>query len=186
MSDIIIGSGPAGIATALARLARGRTVTILDVGHDLEPDAEARRMAMAANLSDLSDQVKAEWMERQFNSPAAQARRYGSDFAMQPASSIVDGGDPIALRSSHAAGGLSNLWGGAVLPWRQQDIDDWPITTQNLAAHWQAIAEVVPVAGRVDALQALFPDFDMAGKRRCRPAHKLTRCWRGLAGRQGG
>lgn len=164
MPDIIIGSGPAGIATALARLERGRKILLLDVGHDLEPEAEARRLAMAAKPTDLSDQDKAEWMRRQFKTPTGQARRYGSDFAMQPAGDLFDGGDPIALRSSHAAGGLSNLWGGAVLPWRQQDIDDWPITTQDLAAHWLAVAKILPVAGRVDALQPLFPDFDMAGK----------------------
>lgn len=164
MSDIIIGSGPAGIATALARLERGRKITILDVGHDLEPDAEARRVAMAANQAGLSDQDKAEWMRRQFKTLPGQARRYGSDFAMQPADDVFEGGDPIALRSSHAAGGLSNLWGGAVLPWRQQDIDDWPITTHDLAPHWLAVAKILPVAGRVDALQPLFPDFDMTGK----------------------
>lgn len=164
MSDIIIGSGPAGIAVAMARLGRGQKITILDVGHDLEPEAEARRVKMAAKQTDLSDQDKAEWMRQQFKTPTGQARRYGSDFAMEPASEVFDGGDPIALRPSHAAGGLSNLWGGAILPWRQQDIDDWPITTQDLAAHWQAVAKILPVAGRVDALQTLFPAFDMAGK----------------------
>lgn len=164
MSDIIIGSGPAGIATAIARLGRGREIIILDIGHDLEPEAEARRVAMAAKLPDLTERDRAEWMAPQFKTPPGQARRYGSDFAMQPTHMIFDGGDSIALRSSHAAGGLSNLWGGAVLPWRQQDIDDWPITTQDLATHWQAVAEIMPVAGRVDALQALFPAFDMAEK----------------------
>lgn len=164
MSDIIIGSGPAGIATALARLERGRKITILDVGRDLEPEAEARRVGMATKQTDPSDQDKAEWMRRQFKTLPGQARRYGSDFAMQPADDVFDGGDPIGLRSSHAAGGLSNLWGAAVLPWRQQDIDDWPITTHDLAAHWLAVAKTLPVAGRVDALQPLFPDFDMTGK----------------------
>ena len=46
--EIVIGSGPAGLAVAHARLARGRAVLILDGGRDLEAAALARRAGLAA------------------------------------------------------------------------------------------------------------------------------------------
>jgi choline dehydrogenase-like flavoprotein len=100
----------------------------------------------------------------QFATPPGQARRYGSDFAMESAAATLTQGDTIGLRASRAAGGLSNLWGAAVLPYRQADIADWPITTGDLAPHYRAVADFMPIAGQNDDLNALLPAFDMAGR----------------------
>ncbi len=162
--DIIIGSGPAGIAAALARVALGRNVLILDGGQDLEPELEARRAEFTEELGDdLPSQQQAEaWQTPQYQTPPGQARRYGSDFAMEPADATLSGGDDIGLRGSRAKGGLSNLWGSAMLPWRPEDIAGWPVPYADLTQSWRAIQDVVPVSGRVDALANLFPGMDMA------------------------
>ena len=112
MRAIVIGSGPAGVSTATALLARGRHVTMLDGGKVLEPAAVARQAALAAqDPSDWDNAARSAWMQPQYETPAGQVRRYGSDFAMEPADATVSGAaDWFALRASHAVGGLSNLW----------------------------------------------------------------------------
>jgi choline dehydrogenase-like flavoprotein len=164
--DIVVGSGPAGVSAATARLARGRRVLMLDGGKVLDPAAEARRAGLAAtDPGDWGPEVRPGWMAPQFGGPPGQVRRYGSDFAMEA------GGDTFAdlpgwmgLRASRAAGGLSNLWGAAVLPYRQADMAGWPVTEADLAPHYRAVAGFLPVAGRKDDLAMLFPALPMAGR----------------------
>lgn len=165
MDDLVIGSGPAGVSAATALLARGRRVTMLDGGKLPEDDAEARLAGLARlEPSDWRADQRATWQEPQFHAPAGQVRRFGSDFAMEPApATFAEAPEGVALRASRAAGGLSNLWGAAVLPYRQADIADWPVSADDLAPHYRAVAGFMPVAGRHDDLEALFPAFGLAG-----------------------
>jgi choline dehydrogenase-like flavoprotein len=164
--DIVVGSGPAGVAAATALVARGRQVLMLDGGKVLEPAAEARRAALAAtDPGDWGLEVHPGWMAPQFEGPEGQIRRYGSDFAMAAgAETVADLPGWMGLRASRAAGGLSNLWGAAVLPYRQADMVGWPVTADDLAPHYRAVARFLPVAGRADDLAALFPAFPMEGR----------------------
>jgi choline dehydrogenase-like flavoprotein len=165
MDAIVIGSGPAGIAVAKALLARGRKITLIDGGKTLEPNHQEQRKALAARQPETwsSAQIDA-GQARQFATPAGQVRRYGSDFAMEPAqATISDGAEWLALRASRAAGGLSNLWGAAILPYRQQDIADWPITIDALAPHYRTVAGYMPVSARRDDLADLMPAVDVSG-----------------------
>ena len=171
MGDIVVGSGPAGVSVAKALLARGRRVTMIDGGQVLEQNNNAIRAAMAAKPpSDWSDGESAAFQAPQFDTPDGQARRYGSDFAMEPASATLAGsGDWFALRASRATGGLSNYWGAAVLPYRQQDISDWPVLLNELAPHYASVAKFMPVSGRSDDLADLLPGFAMKDARAIKP-----------------
>ncbi|MCB2135157.1 MAG: GMC family oxidoreductase [Rhodobacteraceae bacterium] len=164
--EIVIGSGPAGVSAAKALLARGRTVLMLDGGKVLEPEAEARRAALAATDPEgWSARERDAWMAPQYATPPGQVRRFGSDFAMETgAETFADLPGWMALRASRAAGGLSNLWGSAVLPYRQEDMAGWPVTAADLAPHYRAVAEFLPVAGRADDLDALLPVFPATGR----------------------
>jgi choline dehydrogenase-like flavoprotein len=107
--------------------------------------------------------ARAAWMAPQFSAPDDEVRRYGSGFAMEPGdNTFAEGANWFALRASRAVGGLSNYWGAAVLPYRQEDIDDWPITADDLAPHYRAVADWMPISGRQDDLAPLFPAFSMA------------------------
>ncbi|GAB4389151.1 GMC family oxidoreductase [Albidovulum sp.] len=183
--EIVIGSGPAGVAAAAALLARGQSVLLLDGGRRLEPEAEARRAALAARDPDRWDDAERDrWMQPQFAAAPGQVRRYGSDFAMERPEAVLAGPpDWFALRASHAVGGLSNLWGAAVLPYAASDMAGWPISAADLAPHYRAVAQLMPIAGRSDELEALFDALPMAGRRPIAPppqaAELLARIARG-------
>lgn len=166
MTDVVVGSGPSGVAVATALVARGRQVLMLDGGQVLEADRSAARDRLAGRApSDWTATDRALWQAPQFATPPGQVRRYGSDFAMEPAAStFASGADTFALRASRATGGLSNLWGSALLPYRAADMAGWPVREADLAPHYRAVAGFLPVAAADrDGLSALFPAFDTAG-----------------------
>lgn len=164
MDDLVIGSGPAGVSVATALLARGRKVTLLDGGKTLPPDAESRRAALAAR--DPAGWTAADregWQRPQFDS-RSEVSRFGSGHAIEPEASTFAASGGLGLRASRAVGGLSNYWGSAVLPYRQADMAGWPVSAADLAPHYRAVATFMPVAGRPDRLDPLFPAFPMAGR----------------------
>ena len=165
VADLVIGAGPSGVSAASALLARGRQVTLLDVGQVLEPARVGARDLLANRPPEgWTATDRAHWQQPQFDAPEGRVRRYGSDFAIEAAeATFADGAPGFALRASQALGGLSNLWGAALLPYRGTDMAGWPITEADLAPHYQAVAAFLPISGRVDALQALFPALPMAG-----------------------
>ena len=82
---------------------------------------------------------------------------YGSDFAYRDPL-----GRPIALDGAYgspsfARGGLSNVWGASVLPYRSEDMTDWPITAGDLAPHYRAAMAMMPFSARHDRLEEQFP-----------------------------
>lgn len=183
MKAVVVGSGPSGIAAAHALLARGHEVTMLDGGRDLEPYRDSARSTFAdRGPSGWSADDRAAWQSAQLDAPAGQVRRYGSDFALEaPDATFADGAQAFQLRASRALGGLSNLWGSAVLPYAPSDMRGWPIAADDLAPHYRAVAAFLPISGRVDALQAAFPGLDMQGRTPLPSSPQATRLAERLA-----
>ncbi|MFN0114155.1 MAG: hypothetical protein ACKVPY_05710 [Paracoccaceae bacterium] len=163
--DIVIGSGPSGVAAASALLARGRQVKMLDGGAALSGADDARRMALAGRDPGLwTAEDREGWQEPQRAAPQGQVRRYGSDFGMLAAAETFEEDGGVALRASHAVGGLTNLWGSAVMPYSPHDMADWPVSPEEMAPHYRAVAELLPIAGRADSLERIAPALAMAGR----------------------
>ncbi len=159
--DIIIGSGPSGVATASSLLDRGRDVLMLDVGHRMEKPSEDLRHRLGECEPDnwaIADREAATTMRRSERSDTMHP--FGSDFlfrAPDHESSWHDASSVHALRPSFAKGGLSNGWGASVLPYRQSDMDGWPLTADDLKPHYHATALLAGIAARRDALADFFP-----------------------------
>lgn len=157
----VIGSGPAGIACAQGLLAAGKQVVILDSGLSLEPDRQASvgRLAalpMAKWASDDLSLIKGDVSAGSAGIPLKLA--YGSDYPYRH----VSGSTSIELdgpetKPSYARGGLSTVWGSAVLPYRQADIHDWPISVEDLEAGYRAVLRWMPLSARQDDLSTMFP-----------------------------
>ncbi len=178
--DIVIGSGPSGVAAAVALLGRGRDVLMLDVGHRMEEGSEGLRRR-------LGDQEPGQWAPADREAAATNRlseksdtlRPFGSDFlfrAPDRADNWEEASIVHALRPSFAKGGLSNGWGASMLPYRQADMDGWPITADDLTPHYGAAARIADIAARRDALADLFPAHAIETERplpMSRQAHSL-------------
>jgi choline dehydrogenase-like flavoprotein len=157
----VVGSGPAGVSCARALLGKGAKVTLLDVGLELELE----RSDQLVRLRSLSPE---KWRSEDlaFLKEGTSAGfdgiplkyAYGSDFPYRDAGiDWVLENDNVQTRPSFAKGGLSTVWGAAVLPYRAADIRDWPIGERELARHYRAVLEFMPLAGCRDLLEQLFP-----------------------------
>lgn len=174
--DLVLGSGPSGVAAAAALIARGREVVMLDAGGMMEPGPAALRSRMGS-------QEPNEWAAedrraiRQSSAESGGIQPFGSDFLFRAPKSEpfwADRSDVHALRPSFAKGGLSNGWGAAVLPYRDEDMDAWPIRAGDLSPHYAAVAPMLQVAGRKDDLAAIFPAFAHPSDRPLPPSAQAT------------
>jgi len=157
----VIGSGPAGVACAKALLARGATVLMLDAGLELEPDRAriVRQFADAKPATWQRDdlaQLKGDLAAGAKGIPLKLA--FGSDFPYRETETHIPWrGQGISVRPSLALGGLSNVWGAALLPYRDADIADWPVKSAQLEKHYRAVLEFTGLAAQPDDLEEWFP-----------------------------
>jgi choline dehydrogenase-like flavoprotein len=157
----VIGSGPAGVACAKALLARGATVLMLDAGLELEPDRAQTVRQCAAVKPDAWSAAQRAALQAGM---AADARGvplklvFGSDFPYrETAEKIPWRNHGTGLKPSLALGGLSNVWGAAMLPYRDDDIAGWPVSNAALAQHYRAVTEITGLAAQRDDLEEIFP-----------------------------
>jgi len=159
--NLVIGSGPAGVSCAMALLQANQPITMIDSGTTLEPD----RLQALQQLQTIGPE--------QWTSPATDflhdgmranadgillKRAFGSDYPYRvPLSGFgltLDGAD---FRPSFSQGGFSSVWGGVVLPHRDEDIQNWPVRVAELAPHYSAVAQFMPIASGLDRLSDLYP-----------------------------
>ena len=134
--DIIVGSGPSGVAAAAALIARGRDVLMLDAGVEMDAPSAALRARMGAAEPDawtLADREAIGATRRSEKSDSI--RPFGSDFLFRAPPEMISSAAENGvhgLRPSFALGGLSNGWGASVLPYHERDLDGWPIGLREL------------------------------------------------------
>jgi ferredoxin len=160
---LVVGSGPTGVSCAMALLARGCRVEMIDAGVDLE-------QAAAEKVSGLQAIAPVSWTDEKTSFLRAKMDAgvdgiplklaYGSDYPyrLSHGATAVEchGADS---KPSCAKGGLSNVWGSAVMPYRQADMDDWPAVTRDLSEHYRAVTKFMPVAASHDNLAQEFPTY---------------------------
>lgn len=156
----VVGSGPSGVASAMALVRQGLEVTMLDVGHELEPDRTAVIEELGRRQPEAWDRQALAYIKGSTNANTATIPlklSYGSDFPYRD----TDGASisqAECTRHSFARGGLSNVWGAAIMPYSKEDIADWPIAHADLARHYEAVLTFMDIAcvGK-DDLHGMFP-----------------------------
>jgi choline dehydrogenase-like flavoprotein len=160
---VVVGSGPAGIACAKALLDRGVEVTMLDAGVTLEADKERLVAPLRSQPPEAwSDEALA--LLRSGLQPRASGitlkLAYGSDYPYQLAEHDLGiERRNVACVPSFARGGMSNVWGGSMLSYRDDDLSAWPIGTTELAPHYRAVLDWVGHSAVEDRLSAKFPTY---------------------------
>jgi choline dehydrogenase-like flavoprotein len=164
----VIGSGPAGVASAMALLKRGLSVHLLDAGITLETNQQAVVTRLASITPELWNPASLEPIKAHVQASTDGLPRkiaFGSDFPYQQTDIFF----PMTREGVHvlpslARGGLSTVWGAAVLPHRETELTDWPISLRDLEPHYQAVLKELPFSAVRDDLEKWFPlyseDFD--------------------------
>ncbi len=161
MTVVVIGSGPAGAAATQALCDAGLFVTVLDAGDRIEDGAMDVFDALARSEPERWPPELLRGARETFPADVGHIPlkpAYGSLFPYAlddpdlPLAS--DGADVVC---SHAFGGLSNAWGASILPYRQVDIEDWPVSLAQLAPHYRAVQSMLPVAAERDELAEVLP-----------------------------
>lgn len=140
--DLIVGSGPTGYAAALALTTAGRSAVVMDFGAD--PASTAPSLHTIASKPDPR-----------------------SEQALSHPRSLVSGATGRSLPLSSARGGLSLVWGAAVLERSAEDCPEVAPVFAGIRDGYELLREHVPLAGDDDRLSLRFP---WAGKTASVPA----------------
>jgi choline dehydrogenase-like flavoprotein len=132
----VIGSGPSGVAVSKALLQKNLKVTMLDYGLD---------------LVDSKKLVKKNSLSKHF----IRKKIWGSDFPyinMNKNLTI----HPEKYFISNAIGGLSNVWGAAILPFNKNELKKWPSKTKNLNKYYKKILNFIPSTIPIDGISEYY------------------------------
>ena len=154
----VIGSGPSAAACATGLAERGVKVTVIDAGIGLEPERER----LLESYRETGDQGALLPLKTGMGASAKGIPlklSFGSDFPYRGASEglrITE--NTSGILPSFALGGLSNVWGAAMLPYRQHDLGDWPVTASDLEPHYREVTRLTRLAlSSSGTMDAFFP-----------------------------
>ncbi len=160
IENLIIGTGPAAFAAAMALRQNGQSFEVLDAGGDLEPF----RLEKIAKLRAMPPE---DWAPEDtsllFPSPRASSKgvekrfAFGSDFTYRIPEALSITTENCKVDISHGFGGFGNVWGAATLPFALSDLRDWPVEPDSLRRSYKNISRYVPLSGARDDLRELFP-----------------------------
>jgi len=160
--NLVVGSGPSGVAAALALLERGQDVMLLDVGREIEPELTAiprRLQGLAFEDWPAAERAALAAIRGPVVGGYPRKTNFGSDFAYREAPDLM----PLEIQDAEilmslARGGLSNIWGANLFSFCERDLTGWPIASESLAAAYRAVLRHLPLsAARGDDLESLMP-----------------------------
>lgn len=159
---LVVGSGASGVHFAETLLARGREVTLLDVGR---PRAEP--VLPEATLNGLKERL--DDPVEYFLGPAFEGvllpGKKGEYYGIPPSKAhALEGPDGYGFEAegfaplfSLAQGGLAEVWTGGCYPFDDADLRAFPFGYRELAPHYAEVARRIGITGVEDDLAAYLP-----------------------------
>ena len=158
--NVIVGSGPAGVAAALTLDSPG--TCLLDVGNRADYKFPHRTLSEALSRGAVSDVLGKRWETLgNISHPLnfhPKLRAEGVRYAFQgEAFDILDQHGRIVVqgRGSFALGGMANVWGAQLLRYTDRDIEEvgqWPISAGELDPYYTALELHIGISGVIDAM----------------------------------
>lgn len=133
--NLVVGSGPSGVAAASALIDAGKPVLMLDIGRVAAPGARPE--------------------EPEGDPPRKLALGSGHPYMSDVEAGLVQRGTKCL--ASGGLGGLSAVWGASVLPFPEDELGDWPFPAAALRPHYARAADMIGLSGIADGLAARFP-----------------------------
>ena len=158
--NVIVGSGPAGVAAAFMLDAPG--TCLLDVGHRADYQFPYPTLSDALSSGAVSDILGKKWETLvNISHPLTlhpKLRAEGVRHAFQgEAFDVVDQHGRLIVqgRGSFALGGMANVWGAQLLRYTDRDIKEvgsWPIGAAELDPYYSALEAHIGISGAIDAM----------------------------------
>jgi choline dehydrogenase-like flavoprotein len=159
---LLIGTGPAAVAAAMALRRAGASFAMVDVGFDLDPEREslveklARKEPAAWSAKDREflfppPKTSTKGVEKRFS--------FGSDFPYRVSEALEIAAENCIVDVSHGFGGFGNVWGAAILPYTDNDLIGWPFPAGDLAPSYRNVLQYLRASSVADDLEKFFPRF---------------------------
>ena len=133
---------------------------MLDPGVQLETDRRARLEQIRAGTPNRDDAMGLDFIRDgvEVESGGIPLKlAYGSDFAYRTPMAQPMTYTGVQGKPSYAVGGLSNVWGASIMPFRTADMVGWPIKAEDLGPHYRSVLKLMPYSARRDRLEREFP-----------------------------
>lgn len=155
----VIGSGAAGAGAVMGLLDRGVPCAI-DVFDAAEPIPDT--LVRDSDPRGWKDGHMADIYRRTARSNGLSVPLPKSFFGFTPERTLASG----KKRIWHSAfrGGLTNFWGGTMLPLAPEDFEGWPVAREEMLPWYARACEAVGVSGRDDALAEALGGFDPSNR----------------------
>ena len=147
--NIVIGSGPVGIAAACTLLNSGKKVTMIDTG--INEDKKLERI-----LRDYKQKNFDPTVNKNTSSKFAPKKIFGLSYPFKLPSFIKVKSTDCEVAVSYAKGGLSNVWGSYITPFHSEDIIDWPISIFDLHSNYAEIEKFMNISSDKDNTDKLY------------------------------
>jgi len=157
---IVIGSGPSGVSCATALIKKKAKIIMIDTGYKLEKNIKSK-VKKLYNLKP-SDLLKKKVVSKdnEYHKGIPLKKIFGSNFIYKiPLPFKYKNNVKIGLKPSFAQGGFSNIWGAAIMPYNNNDIDNWPISIKKLEPYYKEVSKIFNISGQKDNLSKNFPLF---------------------------
>jgi choline dehydrogenase-like flavoprotein len=155
---LIVGSGPAGVAAA--RRLQGKGTCIIDIGEKTSRPFAHHSLREGLATGDFESVLGHRWeMLSNLVNPNrihAKLRAAGVRHVMNgQAFKVYDASGELCLdgAASHAAGGMSNVWGAQLLRYTETDlaeVGDWPIDAKSFEPYYADLEAHIGIAGETD------------------------------------
>ena len=134
---IVIGSGPSGTVCAENLVKKKMKVLMIDYGLKQNKAISKNQELSGVPLKTC----------------------FGSTFAYDLSNKSNIYLKNVDSYPSLAKGGLSNVWGGVILPYSKNEIENWPINYEDLAKYYPHIINTIGISGTKDNLIEDYPLF---------------------------